>query len=72
MALQHHFVISVEGNHLSTDYEVSINHEAGRTWDTEKEMWLDYDDLTEEGRDDLSRAADLIETIIQMHNNPLV
>ncbi len=69
MALQHYFVVFVEGNTLSTDYEVSINYDAGRTWDTEAEDWLDYDSLTDEGEADLQRAADLLDSIVERVNN---
>jgi hypothetical protein len=39
MALQHHFVVVVEGGKMFIDHEVSINFDAGSVWDTEQETW---------------------------------
>jgi hypothetical protein len=39
MALQHHFVVVVEGGKMFIDHEVSINFDTGSVWDTEQDTW---------------------------------
>ena len=70
MALQHHFVVVVEDGKAWIDWSMYPNLDEIRTYDTKSGDWVDFDDLTDKGSADLQESESLIETIIEMHNNP--
>lgn len=70
MALQHHFVVVIENGKPSIDWASYTNLEEIRTYDTELDEWVDYDYLTPEGLADLEEAEGILETIVEMHNDP--
>jgi len=70
MALQHHFIVVIENGKASVDWSMYPNLDEMRTFDTEAGDWFDYDELSPEGLAEAEEAESIIETILEMHNNP--